>query len=389
MRIIKFSLLLLLTAIAFIAEAAVPIVGAARHSIYYPQLKDKKIALLTNHTGRVGDIRTLDYLLSLDLDVCRVFSPEHGIDGKADAGKKVAGSVDPSTGIEVTSLYGGKIGEEALRQMVRQADVVVVDLQDVGTRFYTYYITMMRLMDAAAATERKVMVFDRPNPNGMYVDGPILDMKHKSGVGALPIPVVHGMTLGELAQMIVGEGWLKEGRKLDLTVIPCLNYTHRTRYSLPVAPSPNLKSDIAVALYPSLCFFEGTPLSVGRGTDSPFTLFGGPELRGMPFSFTPKSMPGATNPPCKNQLCHGRDLSHLPVGQVLAAGLDPSYLIEAYKAYNGKSPFFTRFFTLLAGTTELEQMIREGKSADEIKASWDDGIREFRKRRAPYLLYEE
>ena len=272
-------------------------------------------------------------------------------------------------------------------------DVAVVDLQDVGARFYTYYISMLDLMADCARRGKSVVILDRPNPLGMVVDGPVLDMKYSSGVGRLPIPAVHGMTLGELALMANGEGWLPGGARLDnadLTVVPVGGYTHQTRYELPVAPSPNLKTMQAIYLYPSLCFFEGTPVSVGRGTDNPFTLYGHPQMTGhRGFSFIPRPRPGAKNPPLKGRRCYGGDLSRLPVDTVIARGLDLSYLIDAYRSTPSVRPFFTKFFTLLAGTPELRRQIESGLGADEIRASWQPGLDAFRKRRAPYLLYPE
>lgn len=366
-------------------------VGAERTELFYPILKGKKIGLLTNQTGRVGNKMTVDAMRGMRLNVSRIFTPEHGLRGTADAGQKVANSIDRETGIKVMSLYGPKVTDAAIDAAVRDLDAIVVDLQDVGTRFYTYYITMLRLMNSAARQEKEFIVLDRPNPNGMYVDGPILDRKLYSGVGRLPIPIVHGMTLGELAKMIVGEKWLDNRRGLALTVVPCANYTHSTRYSLPVKPSPNLASDLAVALYPSLCYFEGTPVSVGRGTDNPFTLYGHPELTTLPDTFTPEPREGATKPPCANQLCHGRDLSGLSVDEAIARGVDFSYVIEAYKAWpvERKNEFFTNFFNLLAGNRRIRQMIELGKSADEIKASWAADVERFKKSRQPYLIYPE
>lgn len=381
----------MILSVGLTALAVKPIVGAARTELIHPLLKDKRIGILTNHTGKVGDTRTIDKLMSLNLPLKRIFTPEHGLAGSADAGAKVNSTVDASTGVPVTSLYGTRLSNAALDDMVSNLDVIVVDLQDVGTRFYTYYITMMRLMNSAARTGKEFVVLDRPNPNGMMVDGPTLDMAFKSGVGALPIPVAHGMTMGELAQMIVGEEWLDEKRALNLTVVPCLNYTHSTRYPLPVPPSPNLRSELAVALYPSLCFFEGTPVSVGRGTDNPFTLFGHPDLKGMDYDFTPRSVVGATNPPCRNQLCHGRNLSTLPIDSVLARGVDLSWVIEAYKAYPAakRTEFFTKFFNLLAGNSTLASQIAKGWSAERIRRSWQPDLEAFHRLREPYLLYEE
>lgn len=365
-------------------------VGAARIERYAPLLAGKRVALLSNHTGMVDGRHTLDVMLDHGINVTTIFSPEHGFRGNADAGEKVKGSVDAATGIPIASLYDGKKGMPSAATM-GEFDVIVTDLQDVGVRYYTYYITMMRLMNAAAAYGKEFVVLDRPNPNGMYVDGPVLDMKYKSGVGALPIPVVHGMTLGELALMIDGEGWLDGGKRLGsrLAVIPCEGYTHSSRYDLPVAPSPNLKSMLAVYLYPSTCYFEGTVMSLGRGTGHPFEIYGHPAMKGCTYTFTPQSMDGAKNPPLKGKLCHGRDLTGLDPEAVIAAGVDLGYVIDAYRRMGIGDKFFTSFFELLVGDGQVRRMIEDGKSAAEIKATWQADVEEFKVRRRPYLLYKE
>lgn len=365
-------------------------VGAARIERYAPLLVGKRVALLSNHTGMVDGRHTLDVMLDHGINVTTIFSPEHGFRGNADAGEKVKGSVDAATGIPIASLYDGKKGMPSAATM-GEFDVIVTDLQDVGVRYYTYYITMMRLMNAAAAYGKEFVVLDRPNPNGMYVDGPVLDMKYKSGVGALPIPVVHGMTLGELALMIDGEGWLDGGKRLGsrLTVIPCEGYTHSSRYGLPVAPSPNLKSMLAVYLYPSTCYFEGTVISLGRGTGHPFEIYGHPAMKGCTYTFTPQSMDGAKNPPLKDKLCHGRDLTGLDPEAVIAAGVDLGYVIDAYRRMGIGDKFFTSFFELLVGDGQVRRMIEAGKSAAEIKATWQADVEAFKVRRRPYLLYKE
>ena len=365
-------------------------VGAARIERYAPLLVGKRVALLSNHTGMVDGRHTLDVMLDHGINVTTIFSPEHGFRGNADAGEKVKGSVDAATGIPIASLYDGKKGMPSAATM-GEFDVIVTDLQDVGVRYYTYYITMMRLMNAAAAYGKEFVVLDRPNPNGMYVDGPVLDMKYKSGVGALPIPVVHGMTLGELALMIDGEGWLDGGKRLGsrLTVIPCEGYTHSSRYGLPVAPSPNLESMLAVYLYPSTCYFEGTVISLGRGTGHPFEIYGHPAMKGCTYTFTPQSKEGAKNPPLKDKLCHGRDLTGLDPEAVIAAGVDLGYVIDAYRRMGIGDKFFTSFFELLVGDGQVRRMIEEGKSAAEIKATWRADVEAFKVRRRPYLLYKE
>ena len=364
------------------------VVGAAMPECYMKHLKGRRVALFSNQTGMVSDRHTLDILLGNGVDVVTIFSPEHGFRGQADAGEKVGSSVDGKTGVPIYSLYGAKGGvpDEAT---MRKIDLVVTDIQDVGLRYYTYYITMVKLMDQCARHGKRMVILDRPNPNGFYVDGPILDMKYKSGVGALPIPVVHGMTLGELARMANGEGWLEGGKRCRLTVIPCRNYTHRTLYRLPIAPSPNLPNMLSVYLYPSLCYFEGSDVSLGRGTDKPFQQFGHPDMKGYAYSFTPESRPGAKDPPQRGKRCYGRDLSSLDEAAVRRQGLDLSYLVEAYRNLNIGDRFFTPFFEKLIGVDYVRQMIEAGNGAEDIKAKWQRDVENFKKQRHKYLLYKE
>lgn len=363
-------------------------VAAAKTAEYFPLLKDRRVALFSNHTGMVGDRHTLDLMLDGGINVVTIFSPEHGFRGDADAGEKVSSSVDPVTGIKISSLYdGGKRGPAP--EVIDSLDIIVVDIQDVGLRYYTYYCTMIDLMNAAVRAGKTVVVLDRPNPNGMTVDGPILDMRYKSGVGRLPIPVVHGMTLGELALMANGEGWLADSAKVDLKVIPCDNYTHQTRYRLPVAPSPNLKTMTAIYLYPSLCYFEATPVSLGRGTDKPFMIYGHPDMKGRDFEFTPRSVAGAKNPPQLDKLCHGVDLSGISDDEAIAQGINLSYLIDAYRDLGIGDKFFRSFFELLIGRGDIRKMIEQGMSAEDIKATWADDVARFKEQRRPYLLYAE
>ncbi len=338
----------------------------------------------------VGAEQTSEYfpILKNKLNVVAIFSPEHGFRGNADAGEHVSSSVDSKTGVPILSLYDGKAGKPSEESM-RKFDVLLVDIQDVGLRFYTYYISMVKLMDACAEYNRKMIILDRPNPNGHYVDGPILDMKYKSGVGWLPIPVVHGMTLGELALMVNGEKWLPASKECDVTVIKCKNYTHHSLYQLPVAPSPNLPNMKAIYLYPSTCYFEATPVSLGRGTSLPFQIYGHPNMRGYDYSFTPKSVPGAKNPPQLDKLCYGKDLSGLSDKEIWEKGVDLSYVIDAYTNLNMGEHFFRPFFELLIGTDYVRKMIIQGKSADEIKAMWKDDVEKFKVQRKPYLLYAE
>ena len=363
-------------------------VGAEITDTYFPLLEGKRVAVMTNQTGIAGEEHLVDMLVRHRFNIVGIFSPEHGFRGTADAGEHVASSIDEKTGIPIWSLYGSGSGKPSPDKM-EQFDVLLFDLQDVGLRFYTYYASMARLMDACAEYGKKMIVLDRPNPNGMYVDGPILDMKHKSGVGWLPIPVVHGMTLGELALMINGEKWLPGKRECDLTVIPCENYTHRTCYKLPIAPSPNLPNNHAVYLYPSICLFEGTVMSLGRGTPSPFEVYGHPGYRGSNFSFTPRSMPGAKNPPLLNQKCYGVDLRALPDEQIVQNGFDLSYLIDAYQNLGIGNKFFTPFFEKLVGVDYIRQDILAGKPAKKIKEKWFCDVVMFKQQRKPYLLYDE
>jgi uncharacterized protein YbbC (DUF1343 family) len=365
------------------------IVGAERVNLYIPMLAEKRVAMLTNQTGRIGNENIVDFLHSKKVHIVTIFSPEHGFRGNADAGENVSNSIDTKTGIPICSLYGSNAGK-ALDSMMKSIDVVILDLQDVGLRYYTYLTTMVHVMNACAVHHVKLIVLDRPNPNGFYVDGPILDMRYKSGVGSVPVPVVHGMTLGELAQMVNGEKWLTNGAQCDLTVIPCLHYTHAMHYQLPLPPSPNLPNMRSVYLYPSLCYFEATPVSVGRGTDAPFQQFGNPKMTGYSYSFTPRSMTGAKNPPQLNQYCYGVNLQISPPDSVLFShGIDLSYLVDAYKNLHIGDAFFSSFFERLIGVQYVRQMIETGKSAAEIKACWKNDVEKFKKQRKPYLLYPE
>lgn len=373
-----------------LTAAAGVLPGAARHDLWMPLLEGKRVALLSNHTGVLPSGRhTVDDMLERGINVVKLFSPEHGFRGTADAGEHVASGRDAATGLPVVSMYTGK-GSGMTDAALADVDVIVVDLQDVGARFYTYYISMLQAMRAAARTGKEVVILDRPNPLGMIVDGPVLDMELQSGVGKLPVPVIHGMTMGELALMANGEGLIPGGGRVErLEVVPCADYTHSTRYELPVAPSPNLRDMEAIYLYPSLCFFEGTPLSVGRGTDMPFKVYGHPQMTGHTFTFTPRPMPGAKTPPLNGRRCRGADLRGLSADSVIARGLDMSYIIDAYRSMPRSVKFFTRFFDLLAGTRELRRQIESGMSADSISASWQPALREFAKTRNKYLLYPE
>ena len=392
-------LLIFLAISVFTLSAQDVVVGAAQVDQYVPLLKGKKIGLFSNHTGMVGDRHTLDIMIENGLDVEVIYSPEHGFRGTADAGEQVSSSVDKKTGIRIESLYGSNKKKALSKEEISKIDIIVTDIQDVGLRFYTYYCTMVDLMNAAVACNKEFMVLDRPNPNGMYVDGPVLDMKFKSGVGKLPIPVVHGLTLAELALMVNGEGWLDNGARVPLQVVKCENYSHQTRYELPIAPSPNLRSMKSIYLYPSICYFEGTSVSLGRGTDAPFEIYGHPDMKGCDFTFTPRSVEGAKNPPLLNKKCYGRDLRNLDDEEIIAKGLNLEYLIDAYKCMSVPVDAFfdngykyagaKEFFEKLIGNDKVRGMIAKGMTADEIKATWADDVEAFKAQRKPYLLYEE
>lgn len=383
----RLAILFMALTLVSLANAKRVITGDERTELYFHLLEGKRIALYSNHTGLANGKHIVDILKENKFDVTTILSPEHGFRGTADAGERVGDSVDEKTNIPIISMY--KFGREGIDSTTAaRFDILVVDIQDVGLRFYTYYITMWRLMDSCAKYGKLVIVLDRPNPNGFYVDGPILDMKYRSGVGWLPIPIVHGMTLGELALMINGEGWLTDKRKCELTVIPCKNYKHSTLYELPIPPSPNLPNIKSIYLYPSTCFFEGTVMSLGRGTSLPFQVYGHPDYKGSNYSFTPQSISGAKNPPLLGKKCYGVDLSDTDDKYIRKQGIDLSYVIDAYKNLNLGSRFFTSFFDLLAGCSYIREMIEQGCDADEIKARWQDDVTKFKKQRAPYLIYK-
>lgn len=379
--------LLCLFALTATACADKPLtVGAERTKEYLPELESKRVAVLANHTAMAGEEHLVDMLVREGINVVGIFSPEHGFRGGADAGEHVKSSVDEKTGIPIWSLYDGKSGRPSDDKM-QAFDVLLVDMQDVGLRFYTYYISMLNMINASADFSRKVIVLDRPNPNGMYVDGPILDMeKYKSGVGALPIPVVHGLTMGEIALMAQGEGWSK---KCDVEVVTCEGYTHQTRYDLPIAPSPNLPTQHSIYLYPSTCLFEGTVCSLGRGTSHPFECYGHPDYKDGSFTFTPRSVAGAKNPPLKDVECYGVDLRGIDDEQVISDGFNLEYVIDAYNKVGKPEKFFTRMFLLLTGVDYIKEMIIAGNTADEIRARWQKDVEEFKVLRRKYLLYEE
>ncbi|MCF8224369.1 MAG: DUF1343 domain-containing protein [Bacteroidales bacterium] len=354
----------------------------------YLHLLSGNIAIVSNQTTEVDGTHLVDTLLSLQnnqFKIQKIFAPEHGFRGTIDDGVEVKDEVDVRTGLQVESLYGKN--KKPSREDLEEIDLVIFDIQDVGARFYTFISTMHYVMEACAESEVKLMVLDRPNPNGNYFDGPILDTGFRSFVGMHPIPVVHGMTIGELALMINGEGWLKNRVQCSLTVIPCLNYSHQSEYALPVRPSPNLPYDQTIKLYPSTCFFEGTIISEGRGTAHPFQVYGHPDLPGE-YSFVPESIEGMEmNPKLTGRRCYGRDLRDFnPEGGWNKIEL--RWIIEAYTNFPDKDVFFTDFFDLLAGTDQLRKQILNGWSEQEIRASWKDGLKDYSAIREKYLLYD-
>ena len=351
---------------------------------YLPLLDGKSVGVVGNQTSIVGQTHLVDTLLTLGVDIRKIYTPEHGFRGTADAGAKVNSGKDEKTGIPIVSLYGKN--KKPTAEMLQDIDVILFDLQDVGVRFYTYISTMSYVMEAAAENGIPVIVLDRPNPNGFYVDGPILKPENKSFVGMHPVPVVYGMTIGEYAKMVNGEGWLKGGIVCDLTVIPINNYNRNAIYELPVRPSPNLPNWESVYLYPTLCFFEGTNVSVGRGTELPFQIFGHPDIRGE-YTFTPRSTTGASKPLHEGQRCRGENLvDYAHYYEVNSKRLQIEWVIEAYQQLKDKG-FFNSYFVKLSGDQQMQRDIENGKSADEIRASWNGGLEAFKAIRAKYLMY--
>ena len=362
------------------------LVGATDTASYLPLLRGKRVAVLANHTAMYSaEEHIVDMLHREGINLVGIFAPEHGFRGAVEAGAKVENSVDAKTGVAILSLYNGNTKRPS-DDVMRSFDVLVVDMQDVGLRFYTYYISMLRMVDACADFGVKVVVLDRPNPNGHYIDGPILDMKYKSGVGWLPIPVVHGLTMGEIALMAMGEGWAK---KADLEVVCCRNYTHSTHYILPIAPSPNLPTQHSIYLYPSTCLFEGTVVSMGRGTEAPFELYGHPAMREREFEFTPMPNAGSKRPPHSGKLCYGEDLRSLANEDIWREGVNLEYVIDAYRDLELGDKFFTPMFEKLIGVGYVREMIKAGHTAEEIEAQWQDELERYRVLRRGYLLYEE
>lgn len=356
---------------------------------YLPLLKDKRVAVCSNQTGVIGQTHLVDTLLKLKVKVQKVFAPEHGFRGTGDAGEKIKNQRDTKTGLKIVSLYGKH--KKPTQKDFEDVDVVVFDIQDVGARFYTYISTLHYVMEACAEQNKTLLVLDRPNPNGFYVAGPVLKDKYKSFVGMHPVPIVHGMTIGEYSQMIKGEKWVKNASALQLIVINCKGYTHNTLYEMPIAPSPNLKTNTAIYLYPSLCLFEGTIVSVGRGTDKPFEIFGFPNATSGDFTFTPKSVLGATNPLYVNELCKGFDLSKFKeqLPEMLMQELNLNFLETAYKSYSDEPPFFNSFFNLLTGEERIMEWIKAGKDIKELPKLWENELNEFKKVRKKYVRYPD
>lgn len=363
-----------------------PVLGIDRLHLFLDSLQNKNIAVVSNQTSMVGNVHLVDTLLALKLQVKKVFAPEHGFRGDADAGEKVHSTVDEKTGLPLISLYGQN--KKPQPEQLADIDIVIYDIQDVGVRFYTYISTLHYVMEACAENGKQLVVLDRPNPNGHYIDGPVREPEHRSFVGMHPVPIVYGMTIGEYAMMINGERWLRDSLTCKMWVIPCKNYTHKTKYVLPVPPSPNLRSEAAIALYPSLCMFEATTISVGRGTERPFEMYGHPKFPATEFQFTPVASYGAKNPMYENRLCNGFDLQNSITKRKYEINLN--YLIQAKDLLGDSLTFIDQsgFFNRLAGTSKLKDQINAGWTAKEIRATWEPGLQEFKKIRVKYLLYD-
>ncbi|MDJ1468513.1 DUF1343 domain-containing protein [Cytophagaceae bacterium NT2B1] len=358
--------------------------GAEQFKEYIADLKGKRVALVVNHTSLVGKTHLADTLLSQKINIVKIFAPEHGFRGDADAGEHVSNTIDKKTGLPLISIYGKN--KKPSPEQLKDVDVVIFDIQDVGARFYTYISTMHYVMEACAENQKKCLVLDRPNPNGHYFDGPVLKPAFKSFIGMHQIPVVHGLTVGELAQMINGEGWLANNVKCDLKVIQVKGYTHQTPYVLPVRPSPGLPTEVSIRLYPSICFFEGTTISLGRGTDFSFQVAGAPNPIYGSFTFTPKTTAIVKNPPHENQLCYGKDYR-----QDTTRHLTLKYLLDFYNMTPDKSKFFltTKHFDLLAGSEELKKQILAGMTEEQIRATWQSDLQKYATMRKKYLLYPD
>ena len=367
------------------------IVGAERTSLYFSKLKGKRIGFVANQTSMIKNDHLVVILLNEGVNIVKVFSPEHGFRGHADAGAKVRDEIDLQTGLPIYSLYG-KSRRKPSKEVLKDIDLILFDLQDVGVRFYTYISSMHYVMEACAENSIPLILLDRPNPNGFYVDGPILNPKFKSFVGMHEVPVVHGMTIGEYAKMINGEMWLKDSVKCSLEVIPCLNYNHLIKYNLPIPPSPNLPNMRSVYLYPSLCFFEGTNVSIGRGTDIPFQIYGAPYFDSKLFKFTPKSSYGSKYPKYKEMDCFGEDLRTLSLDSLKNVNsLNFNWLVKSFKTSNESLDFFNKngFFNLLAGTDKIMNLIKGGASGVQIRETYQMELEKFKLIRKKYLIYDD
>ena len=376
---IKQNIIILLILSSLGLHAQQLILGSERMEEIINSIDNKNLAIVGNQTSLVNDIHLVDTLLSLKQNIVSVFSPEHGFRGTEDAGAKIDNEFDSKTGLPIISLYGKN--KKPTREQLKGIDIIIFDIQDVGARFYTYISTLHYVMEAAGENNIKVIVLDRPNPNGHYVDGPILEKEFKSFVGMHEVPIVHGMTIGEYANMIVGEKWINNSCELE--VINMINYNRNDLYKLPIKPSPNLPNSKSINLYPSLCLFEGTNVSVGRGTDKPFQHFGSPFLKFYSYAFIPKSGPGSKFPKHENKTCTGRNLENYPY----LSSINLNWLIESFKQTSNKEDFFNNFFDKLAGTDKLRTQIISGLGEKEIKSSWEPGLKEFKKTRDKYLLY--
>lgn len=385
-----FNLVLSMTVcvIAFSCQAQKkenpPITPAAeRLDAYLPELEGKTVALLVNHTSMVNGVHLLDTLLSSGVRVVKIFAPEHGFRGNLANGETVHDGRDQKTKLPLVSMYGKN--KKPSSKELEGIDIVIYDIQDVGTRFYTYISSMHHMMEACAENNISFIVLDRPNPNAHYIDGPVLEEAHASFVGVHPIPIVYGMTTGELARMVKGERWINQSELLDLKIIELKNWTHTSRYELPIPPSPNLPNSQSIALYPSLCLFEGTDISMGRGTDFPFQTVGYPDPAFGEFQFRPRSIPGVSkHPPHKNKMCYGYDLRKVAPPH----RIDLSYLIRYYHLSDHKDSYFNAFFTNLSGTKKLRKQIEEGWKEEDIRASWQDDLNRFKQTRKKYLIYD-
>jgi uncharacterized protein YbbC (DUF1343 family) len=389
---LKYIFLLMVMALPFIAIAQKPIItGADQTKLYLNYLKGKNIGMVINQTSIIGKRKVIsaDSLLQLGVAIKKIFGPEHGFRGNASNGAAIADAVDTKTGLSVISLYGKHYKPTAAD--LKGIDLMIFDIQDVGARFYTYISTLHYVMEACAENNIELMILDRPNPNGTIIDGPILDTAYRSFVGMHPIPISHGMTIAEYAQMINGEGWLKNHVQCKLKIIKIANYSHSAAYTLPVNPSPNLNTQQSILLYPSVCLFEGTTLSLGRGTMLPFVQVGHPLLKGKyAYSFTPVSIAGMSeDPPQKDQACYGIDLRNYNTDMIKKAGrINLAWLIELYRAFPDKSHFFNAYFTKLAGTDLLRKQIEAGKTEAEIRQSWEPALSKYKAMRSKYLLYQ-